>query len=72
MGLRNGKISQERVMTAVVGSYPKPRYVFRDGGRTLLDTVGVTFHELEDETGTREFNRKSRAHGRPRPECRGS
>ena len=58
MGLRNGKISQERVMTAIVGSYPKPKYIFRRSGRALLDTVGMTFRELEEEIGTQEFKKR--------------
>ena len=58
MGLRNGKISQERVMTAIVGSYPKPKYIFRRSGRVLLDKVGMTFHELEEEIGAQEFKKR--------------
>lgn len=58
MGLRNGKISQERVMAAIVGSYPKPKYIFRRSGRALLDTVGMTFRELEEEIGTQEFKKR--------------
>ena len=54
----NGKIIQERVMTAVVGSYPKPRYVFRGNARDLLEKVGMNFYELEEEIGTREFKKR--------------
>ena len=52
MELMNGKITQERVMTAVVGSYPKPRHVFRGNARDLLEKVGMNFYELEEEIGT--------------------
>ena len=55
---RNGKATQDRVMTAIVGSYPKPKYIFRRSGRELLDKVGMTFYELEDEIGTPEFKKR--------------
>ena len=58
MGQRNGKITQERVMTAVVGSYPKPKYIFRPNSRELLVKVGMTFYELEEEIGTQEFKKR--------------
>jgi len=53
-----GRITQERVMTAIVGSYPKPKYIFRSSGRALLDKVGMAFYELEDEIGSREFQKR--------------
>lgn len=58
MGHKDGKLTQERVLTAIVGSYPKPKYVFRRSSRELLVSVGMIFHELEDEIGTREFNKR--------------
>lgn len=32
---------QNKVLTAIVGSYPKPDYVYPDSGRDLLDSFGV-------------------------------
>ncbi len=49
------KLSQDRVMTAIVGSYPKPKYLFPGGGRELLDEVGMTFYDLEKQVGRQEF-----------------
>ncbi|RME45828.1 MAG: hypothetical protein D6791_09800, partial [Chloroflexi bacterium] len=45
-------------MTAIVGSYPKPKYLFPGTGRELLDAVGMSFYELEKEIGSREFQRR--------------
>ena len=50
-----GKIPQDRVMTAVVGSYPKPEYLSPDSGRALLDAMGMTFYDLEAQLGQQEF-----------------
>ena len=52
-----GKVTQERAMTAIVGSYPKPKYTFRRSGRALLEKVGMTFHELEAEIGPGSLRR---------------
>lgn len=38
-----GKLKQDKVLTAIVGSYPKPKYVFTGSGRALLDSVGMAF-----------------------------
>jgi 5-methyltetrahydropteroyltriglutamate--homocysteine methyltransferase len=54
----NGKITQDRIMTAIVGSYPKPGYLLRSSGRALLDTVGMMFYDLETEIGTEEFQKR--------------
>ncbi len=54
----NGKVNPERVMTAIVGSYPKPKYIFRRSGRALLDKVGMTFRDLEEEIGAQEFKKR--------------
>ena len=48
---------QTRVLTAIVGSYPKPRYVFRQNGRSLLDSFGFSFDRRRQELGTAEFAR---------------
>jgi 5-methyltetrahydropteroyltriglutamate--homocysteine methyltransferase len=52
---QRGKIKQDRVMTAIVGSYPKPEYLFPESGRTLLDEMGMTFYDLEIQVGKQEF-----------------
>ena len=44
------KFKQKNVLTAIVGSYPKPHYVFRKSGRKLLDSVGLEFYEAEKNT----------------------
>ena len=49
------KIPQGRVMTAIVGSYPKPDDLFPGSGRELLDAVGLSFHDLEEQVGKWEF-----------------
>ena len=50
-----GKVKQDRLMTAIVGSWPKPRYIFDGSGRELLDDVGLGFYQLEREIGPAEF-----------------
>jgi 5-methyltetrahydropteroyltriglutamate--homocysteine methyltransferase len=45
------------VLTAVVGSYPKPRYVYRQNGRSLLDSFGFAFDDRRQEVGPAEFSR---------------
>lgn len=49
------KMEQERVMTAIVGSYPKPRYLLRSSGRKLLDDMGRTLYEEAQKVGAVEF-----------------
>ncbi|MCI0395630.1 MAG: cobalamin-independent methionine synthase II family protein [Chloroflexi bacterium] len=58
MATLTGKIKQTRLMTAIVGSYPKPRYLFPGTGRKLLDEMGLTFHELAREIGPAEFQQR--------------
>jgi 5-methyltetrahydropteroyltriglutamate--homocysteine methyltransferase len=53
-----GKIRQDRLMTAIVGSYPKPRNIFNGSGRQLLDEVGLSFYELEREIGATDFQER--------------
>jgi 5-methyltetrahydropteroyltriglutamate--homocysteine methyltransferase len=50
-----GKIVRDRLMTAIVGSYPKPSYLFARSGRELLDEMGMTLYGLEEEIGTEAF-----------------
>src|SRR5438477_11481005 len=48
---------ESKVLTAVVGSYPKPRYVYRQNGRSLLDSFGFSFDRRQQELGPAEFAR---------------
>ncbi|MGR3220700.1 MAG: hypothetical protein ACUZ8H_12925 [Candidatus Anammoxibacter sp.] len=54
-----GKIRQDRVMTAIEGSYPKPKYLFAGSGRELLDNFGAKFYDVEKEIGVSEFKNLS-------------
>ena len=45
----------DKVLTANVGSYPKPRYVYRRNGRSLLDSFGFAFDRRRKELGPAEF-----------------
>jgi 5-methyltetrahydropteroyltriglutamate--homocysteine methyltransferase len=49
--------TQAKVLTAIVGSYPKPRYIYRKNGRSLLDSFGFSFDDLQKELGQAEFAR---------------
>ena len=49
--------AQTKVLTAIVGSYPKPRYVYRQNGRSLLDSFGFSFDRRQQELGPAEFAR---------------
>ena len=49
--------TQTKVLTAIVGSYPKPRYMFRQNGRSLLDSFGFSFDRRQQELGAAEFAR---------------
>lgn len=40
-----GKIKQDKVLAAIVGSYPKPKYLYQKSGRHLLDRLGFSFNE---------------------------
>src|SRR5256884_9841160 len=48
---------KSKVLTAVVGTYPKPRYVSRQNGRPLLDSFGFAFDRRRQELGPAEFSR---------------
>ena len=50
--------TQPKVLTAIVGSYPKPRYIYRQNGRSLLDSFGYSFDCCKKEVGSAEFNRR--------------
>src|SRR5437016_5782599 len=47
--------AQTKVLTAIVGSYPKPRYVYSRNGRSLLDSFGFAFDRRRQELGSGEF-----------------
>jgi 5-methyltetrahydropteroyltriglutamate--homocysteine methyltransferase len=49
--------ARTKVLTAIVGSYPKPRYVYRQNGRSLLDSFGFAFARRRQELGRAEFSR---------------
>ncbi|KKQ77626.1 MAG: 5-methyltetrahydropteroyltriglutamate-homocysteine methyltransferase, nonfunctional [Candidatus Daviesbacteria bacterium GW2011_GWF2_38_6] len=38
------KIKQDKILTAIVGSYPKPKYIYAKSGRKLLDNLGFSFN----------------------------
>ena len=48
---------QTKVLTAIVGSYPKPRYIYKQNGRSLLDSFGFSFDRLQKEVGQTAFTR---------------
>jgi len=47
-----------KVLTALVGSYPKPRYLYPRNGRSLLDSFGFAFDSRRRELGPIEFSRR--------------
>jgi 5-methyltetrahydropteroyltriglutamate--homocysteine methyltransferase len=49
--------SHGKVLTAIVGSYPKPRYVYPRNGRSLLDSFGFALDRRREEVGEDEFSR---------------
>src|SRR5438477_12384241 len=49
-------IEQTKVLTAIVGSYPKPRYIYSQTGRNLLDSFGFSFDTRRNEVGEGPFN----------------
>ena len=50
--------AHRKVLTAIVGSYPKPRYVYPKNGRSLLDSFGFAFDRRRQELGADEFSRR--------------
>jgi 5-methyltetrahydropteroyltriglutamate--homocysteine methyltransferase len=50
-----GKIVRSQLMSAIVGSYPKPSYLFARSGRELLDEMGMTLYGLKEEIGAEAF-----------------
>lgn len=55
---KSGKIRQNKVMTAIVGSYPKPKYILpSENNRELINDSGRSFYEIEKKIGKTEFNK---------------
>lgn len=54
----NGKIKQDKILTAIVGSYPKPKNIYPKSGRELLDTLGFSFNEIEKKIGKQAFKKR--------------
>lgn len=52
-----GKLKQDRVLTAIVGSYPKPKYVFSKSARTLLDSFGYALEAQGKQVGKNVFKK---------------
>ena len=52
------KIKQDRLLTAIVGSYPKPDYVYAGSGRALLDEDGAPLYKLKQAIGLVEFEKR--------------
>ena len=51
------KLANEgKLLTAIVGSYPKPRYVYPRNGRSLLDSFGFAFDRRSQEVGAAKFS----------------
>jgi 5-methyltetrahydropteroyltriglutamate--homocysteine methyltransferase len=50
--------ARTKVLTAIVGSYPKPRYVYSRNGRSLLDSFGFAFDRRRQEVGSDEFAKR--------------
>jgi 5-methyltetrahydropteroyltriglutamate--homocysteine methyltransferase len=47
---------QDRILTAIVGSYPKPSYIYPSSGRKLLDSVGFSFDSYRSESRDTDFD----------------
>ena len=50
--------AHDKVLTAIVGSYPKPRYVYPRNGRSLLDSFGFALDRRRQQVGTAEFSER--------------
>ncbi len=56
--MSDNKIRQSRIMTAVVGSYPKPDYLYPGDARKMLDDCGRNFLEFGQKIGEPEFKKR--------------
>lgn len=55
----NGKIKQDKVLTAIVGSYPKPVYILpTKNPRELINNSGRNFYDLVDTIGKDRFEKR--------------
>lgn len=54
----NGKFIQDRILTAIVGSFPKPKNIYPKSGRELLDTLGFSFDEIAKKIGKVAFKKR--------------
>jgi 5-methyltetrahydropteroyltriglutamate--homocysteine methyltransferase len=52
-----GKIKQTKILTAIVGSYPKPKYLYQKDARELINSTGFLFDKHAKEIGKRSFNK---------------
>lgn len=52
-----GKIQQKNILSSIVGSYPKPTYLFPISGRTLIDSTGFLFDARAKELGKVKFRK---------------
>lgn len=57
----NGKVKQDKVLTAIVGSYPKPKYIFPKTGRELLDDMGISFYRRAEKLGKKFDDKLNKA-----------
>ena len=56
--MKNGAQAKvHKVLTAIVGSYPKPRTIYPKSGRALLDSFGFSFDCCRNQVGPTEFKR---------------
>jgi 5-methyltetrahydropteroyltriglutamate--homocysteine methyltransferase len=46
---------QTRLLTSIVGSYPKPKDIYPKSGRKLLDSSGASFEAYEQKIGKQKF-----------------
>jgi 5-methyltetrahydropteroyltriglutamate--homocysteine methyltransferase len=53
------KMSAPKILSAIVGSYPKPSYLLRGSGRALLDSMGFQLQETKDRFGVEVFSRRA-------------
>lgn len=52
------KMDQDRVLTAIVGSYPKPRSIYPGKWDDLIDSMGEKFFDLETKIGKIAFKKR--------------
>jgi 5-methyltetrahydropteroyltriglutamate--homocysteine methyltransferase len=55
---KKGKLDLSSIMTASVGSYPKPDSLYLGTGRQILDSVGQSFYKFGDDIGEDEYQER--------------